>query len=369
MTWRLLVLLFALVTPAVSQSRSARIPAPPWEELARTAQQAFNENRDEEAIRLYQQALKIKPDWDEGLWYLGVLFYEKDRFGECRDVLRQFVAQNPDHAPSWAVLGLSEYKTREYSRALVHLQRAIDLGVDDRQQLSASVFYYKAALLIRLEQFQDGLTLILQLRETGQPQDALESLAGLAALGYPFLPEEIPADRRELVRLAGAGTFALLAQRREDANNYFKKMVEQYPNEPGVHYQYGLLLLGDRVPEGLQEMQKELAISPSNIPARLRLAEHYVNESQPDQARPYLDEVLKLEPQNSTGHLLLGEALAKLGDGTGAIRELELAKQLDPNRSRILWALLRAYTSAGRIEDANRIKAEIAKSKDADSQK
>ncbi len=114
-------------------------------------------------------------------------------------------------------------------------------------------------------------------------------------------------------------------------------------------------------------MRKELAIDPSNIPARLRFAEHYVNQSQPDQARPYIDEVLKLEPQNATGHLLMGEALAKSGDNAGAVKELELAKQLAPGRGRVLWALMRAYTAVGRTEDANRIKAEIAASKQSES--
>ncbi len=369
MSWRVLAVVFVLAIPGISQSRPARASAPSFEQLSRAAQDAFNAKRDSDAIRLYQQALKIKPDWDEGLWYLGVVFYEKERFADCRDVLRHFVAQNPDHAPGWAVLGLSEYKTREYPRALRHFDRALSLGLSERKDLATSVYYYKAALLIRLQQFQDGLVIATRLTEMGQPQDRLEALAGLAALEFAFLPEEIPPDRRELVKMAGAGTLALLAQRRDEAEKYFKKLVDDYPKEPRVHYQYGVLLLGDRLPEGLQEMQKELAIIPSSILPRLRLAEYYANQSQPELARPYLDEALKLDPQNPTGHVLLGEVLAKLGDNDGAIRELELAKTLSPEKGRVLWALMRVYIAAGRTDDANRVKAEIAKLKETEPTK
>jgi predicted Zn-dependent protease len=176
-----------------------------------------------------------------------------------------------------------------------------------------------------------------------------------------MLPKEIPAARRELARLSGAGTFALLDQRRADAEKLFGTMAEKYPLEPGVHYQYGALLLNDRPESGIQELQKELEISPSHIPARLRIAEYYLTQSQPEKAQPYLDEVIKLDAKNASAHMLMGEMLASKGDGPGAIRELELARDQAPQRARIRWDLLRAYTAAGRREDANREKAEIEK--------
>lgn len=332
------------------------------EQIAQAAEQARNQNRDDEAIRLYGQGLELRPDWDEGLWYLATLQYEKEHFAEARDLLRHFVAQNPKHGPAWALLGLSEYKNREYTRALTHLEQSLTFGLGDRKELATSVFYFKAVLLIRFEQYHDALSLLYQMRGTGQDQGPLEEPAGLAVLGYPLLPEEVPAPRHELVRLAGAGTFARTDQRREEAEKLFRKMVDDFPAEPGVHYQYGLLLLEDRPQEGIEEMHKELSLSPSHIPARLRLAEFYLAQSQPEKARPLLDEVLKLEPSDASGHLLMGTTLTSTGDNTGAIRELELAKTLAPGRGRVLWALLRAYMAAGRRDDADRIKAEIEKS-------
>jgi tetratricopeptide (TPR) repeat protein len=363
----LAVLLLAFAAPGARQPASARVPAPTFEQISQAAQQARDQNRDEDAIRLFQQGLKLKPDWDEGLWYLGTLSYEKERFREARDLLRHFLAQNPQHGPGWALLGLSEYKTREYGRALPHLQRARALGLEDRKELANAVFYHEAVLLTRSEQYHDSLLLLYQMRGAGQAQEALEEPAGLAVLGYPLLPEEVPAQRRALVRMAGAGNFARLDQRRADAEKLLREMVDEYPREPGVHYQYGLLLLDDRPAEGIAEMEKELTITPSYVPARLRLAEYYLAQSEPAKARPYVDEVIKMEPGNATAHLLLGEALGKTGDDAGSIRELELARELAPKRGKVLWALLRAYKAAGRQSDADRIRAEIENLSEAES--
>jgi tetratricopeptide (TPR) repeat protein len=332
-----------------------------FEQIARAAERARDESRDDEAIRLFQDGLKLKADWNEGLWYLGTMLYEKERFGEARDLLRSFIALNPKFGPGWAVLGMSEFQTRDYARALEHLRLSMSLGVGDRKQLADSVFFHVALLLTRFEQYHDSLELLWQMRGAGQAQALLEVPAGLAALGYALLPQEVPSPRRELARLAGAGIFALLDQRRADAEKLFRQMADEYPQEPGVHYQYGALLLDDRPADGIQELRRELQISPSHIPARLRLAEYYVTQSEPDHARPVLDDVIKLDPKNASAHMLLGELLAASGDTAGAIRTLELARDQAPQRARIRWALLRAYTAAGRREEANREKAVIEK--------
>ncbi len=337
-------------------------PAPQsFEQISRAAVQARDENRDADAIRLFQQGLKLKPEWEEGLWYLGTILYEKERFGEARDLFRRFVAGNPKFGPGWALLGMSEFQSREYARALDHLRRSLSLGLGDRKRLADSVFYHTAILLARFEQYHDSLELLWQMRGAGQTESLLEEPAGAAALGYPLLPNEIPDSRREMFRLAGAGTFALLDQRRNEAEKAFAKIAQTYPQEAGVHYQYGAMLLNDHPEEGVRELQKELEISPSHVPARLRLGEYYLAQSDPEKARPFLDDAVRLEPKNASAHMLMGELLAAKGDNPGAIRELEVAREQAPTRTKIHWDLLRAYQAAGRREDANREKLEIEK--------
>jgi len=107
--------LWPLAAPA--QARTTPPQAASFQQLSRAAERARQTNRDDEAIRLYQQALKTKPEWDEGLWNLCSLLYEKEKYPEARDLLRRFVADQPKAGMGWALLGLSEFQTREYARA------------------------------------------------------------------------------------------------------------------------------------------------------------------------------------------------------------------------------------------------------------
>jgi predicted Zn-dependent protease len=351
----------AASTVAPTQTRAAAPKPTSFEQLSRAADTARNENRDDEAIHLYRQALKLQPSWKEGLWNLSTLVYEKDRYPEARDLLRRFVAIDADAGPGWALLGLSEFQTREYSRSLDHLQHAMALGMGGRKEMAQSVFYFVAVLRTRFEQFNESTGLLIAMVKSGQQPDLLVEPLGLAALRMPLLPAEIPADRRDMIRMAGQGALALEAQRQEEAQRLLSGMVAAYPNEPGVHFLYGAFLLDLRPEDGVAEMKRELQVSPSHVPARLRLAEEYVKEERPDEGLPLVQEAIKLEPGYAPVHMMMGEVLVAKGDLAGGIRELETAEKGTPQTVRIHWDLLRAYTTAGRSDDAMREKEEIEK--------
>lgn len=332
-----------------------------FEQLSQAAERARNENRDDEAIRLYQQALKLRPAWEEGLWYLGTLLYQKQRYPEARDVLRRFVTYAPDSGAGWALIGMSEFQIREYSRALDHLRRAMAKGMGDREGMIQSVFYFVATLLTRFEEYDDSMGLLIAMVKSGQESAPLIEPIGLSALRLPLLPSEVPADRRELVRMAGQGALALESQQRAEAERLFSGAAAAYPNEPGVHFLYGAFLMDLRPEEGIREMKREFEIAPSSVPARLRLAEEYVKEEHLEQALPLAQEAVKLAPKEGLAHMVLGEVLVAKGHLAAGVKELETAREQAPQTVRIRWDLLRAYTAVGRADDAKREKEEIEK--------
>ena len=332
-----------------------------FEQLSRAAEQARGSNQDDQAIRLYEQALKLKPDWDEGLWNLSSLLYEKERYPVARDRLRNFVADQPKAGMGWAMLGLSEYQTRDYARALDHLRQAMTLGVGASQGLARTVFYYAAVLLTRFELYDQSQSLLFEMARAGQAESFLVEPLGLAVLRMPLLPVEIPSDRREMIRLAGEGAFAVNDQHQDEAEKLFRQMIAAYPNEPGAHFLYGAFLMNVRPEEGIREMQRELEISPFHVAAKVRLAEQYVKEEKLDLALPLAEEAVQLEPNDASTHMAHGEALLAKGHSSGGIGELEKARDLAPENVMIRWALYRAYSAAGRTEDARRVKAEIEK--------
>jgi tetratricopeptide (TPR) repeat protein len=349
---------FAAPVAAVQSSAMTRRD---FTRLLQAAEKARDENRDEEAIGLFRQALSEEPDSEEALWYLGSMLYEREQYADARDVLRPFLTIRPDAGPGWALLGLSEFQTREYPRALAHLERAMEQGMGERRDLVHSVFYDAAVLETRVERYDDSLDLLLKMLASDPQQPSLAEPAGLAGLRLPLLPAEITPERRELIDLAGRAVLAVQTQQYEEAEPALKQLIAAYPNEPGVHFLYGAYLTQLHPSDAVPEFEHELEISPSHVLARIRLAEQLIALGEFDRALVLTQQAIKLDPKRSSAHMLSGEALIAKGNAADGVKELETARAGDPAFSRVHWDLFRAYTAAGRKEDAEREKEEIEK--------
>lgn len=345
--------------PALMGQRPAAAPQDSFDHSLQAAEQARDQNRNDDAIRLFRRALTQKPDSEEALWYLGTMLYEKEQFAEARDVLRQFMTLRADAGPGWALLGLSEFQLREYSRALDHLQRAIALGMGDRKDLLQAVYYNLVILLDRFERYDDSMDLIQKMLASGTPDASLVEPAGVAGLRLPYLPAEIPADRRDLITLAGRAVMAVQMQHYEEADAEFNRLITTYPNEPGLHFLRGAYLAELHPDHAVPEFERELEISPSHVLARVRLAQALISAGELDRALTLAQQAIQLDPKRGSAHMTAGEALIAKGDSSSGIKELEFARESEPSFGRIHWDLLRAYAATGRKEDAAREKKEI----------
>lgn len=354
--------------PAAQKPATVSAPSSDFAALSEAAGKAREENRDGDAVRLYRQALQIQPAWKQGLWFLGILLYDKEQYPEVRDLMRRFVAVEPEAGAGWALLGMSEFQTREYPRALDHLQHARTLALGERKEMAETLFYDVSVLLTRFEKYDDAMALLIGMRKSGSSAELLAEAIGLAALRYPLLPAEIPPDRKEMFRMAGQAALADEAQQQDEAEKLLLSLTNDYPNEPGVHFLYGVFLLNVRPSDGVKELERELQVYPFNLAAKLRLADEYLKEQKLDDAQRLADEVVKVEPDNASGFLILGETLLAKGDQKRGIEALETSRKLRPATVRTHWDLLRAYTSAGRAEDAKREKDEIEKLRRPDAQ-
>jgi len=342
-----------------SPTTSVAQAAGDFDQLAQAAKRAREEDRDDSAIDSYRQALILKPGWDEGLWYLGALLYEKQNYFEACTFLRRFLAQNPSNGYGWAMLGLSEFESHEYTRALDHLQQSMLAGLGDNKKMRSTVTYVIAILLNRSEQFDESMDLLMARVASGEDTSTLVEPLGLAALRLPFLPAEIPADDKEMIRIAGNAVLALEEQHYAEADKLFDQLEATYPDQPGVHFLIGVHLLDSRPEDGIKELKREIEISPSHVTARIRLADQYIKQQNVDLGLQYAQEALKLAPGSASGHMVLGEGLIAKGDSARGILELETARKASPDMVRIHWDLERAYTAAGRVADADREKGEI----------
>ena len=347
-------------TAAPRQTAAPAAPRAAFDEAARKAAEARDKDQLDEAIRWYREGTRLRPRWDEGLWYLATLLYEKDRFAEARDGFRRFLAVKPEAGPAWALQGMCEYRLKEYDAALRSLEKGTDLGYGTNTAVQRAAWFHLSMLLVRAGQFELAVRPLTFLARSEPESEALVEAAGLMLLRRPKLPAEITADERDLVLRAGRAAYAHLSRNGEEARRRFGDLIERYPAVPNVHYAHAIFLLASDSEAALAELRKEIEIQPGSVYARLDLAFELIRRGDFAEALAPAEEAVSLAPQLFASHHALGRALVETGSIERGIAELEAAARLAPESPEMHFALARAYAKAGRKDDAARARATFA---------
>src|SRR5258706_10832707 len=99
-------------------------PSATFDSLRQHADEARTGGRFEEAIELYSRAVRLRPAWIEGHWYLGTTYYEIEKYPDCRDAFRTVVRLQHTNGAARAFKGLCEFRLNNYSVALSDLNKA-----------------------------------------------------------------------------------------------------------------------------------------------------------------------------------------------------------------------------------------------------
>jgi len=341
--------------PAASASLSGELEA-----LARQADAAREAGRLDEARRLYEQILAQRPRWAPGWGHLGTMAYDRDRFGECRDAFRRFVALDASSGAAWALEGLCEFKLEAYVASRRSLDRALERGVPQATLLPV-VLYHAALLRIRASEFEAAIPPLTELATARVETTELQAACGLLLLRRPQLPADVAAADRELVRHAGRAYCEYLARRGPEARAHYAELLAEHPKQEHLHYGYGLLLAQLADPAAADQFRREIELHPRHALAHLELSFELLRRGQAKAAIAPAETAVKLAPGLFATHLALGRALVDGGILARGIVELETAARLAPAVREAHWALAAAYTSAGRAADAQREREVVRK--------
>ena len=335
----------------------AKVSAPSsaaFEQLSKRAAAARESERLEEAIGLYRQALRQRPAWAEGWWYLGTTLYELDRYAEALGAFKRLVTIEPRGGVGWALMGLCEYQLGQYEHALDHVRRGRALGLGGNEELTFVVRYHHALLLTRFAQFEAAFEILFALARTQGDNPRISEALGLSVLRLPLLPAELAGDKRELVTKAGQAAHYWAARRLPDAQRKYEELVARYPRTPNVHYAYGIFLLPGDPDAALAAFRRELQISNTHVPALLQIAFEYLKRRDYAAGLPFAEQAVKLVPLSFAARNALGRILLGMGEVKRAIRELEIGVKLAPDSPEMHFALAGAYARDGRKTDAKR---------------
>ena len=350
-----------LALAVLAAGTAPALPASPgsssFDNLARRADAARVAGRLDEAETLYREALALRPKWAEGLFYVGTMAYDRDRFAQCRDAFRQLSVVEPKMAPAWAFLGLCEFRLGAYANARAHLEHALSLGVPPQEDLTRTVLYHHALLLVRESKFEPALVPLRALLSSRAPTPEILDVCGLVLLRRPKLPAEVPAADRTLLREAGRAYCAQLDRHTDEAVRLFAALVEERPRERYLHYGYGLALAQAGSADSLVQFRREIELFPDDVLARVELGFGLLARGREQEAVAPGEAAAKLAPGLFATHLVLGRALVATGKLTRGIHELETAAGMAPQIPEVHIALARAYAKAGRKADAERANA------------
>ena len=362
--------------PAERQEARGSANPESFEKLTESARAAMEADRVTEAIRLYGRATALRPDWPEGWWHLGTLFFDASRFQEARDAFAHFVStEKKQPGPGFGMLGLSEIQLKDYAKALVALERGVGLGLGPDPRFNRSVLIEDGALNSSFGKFEIALKrLTLAANEIAAahpeaPKDAvladtdLLDALGIAALRLAKRPADLPAAKLTLVRRAGRAQAYIAFEDLVTAKIEFQQLVALYPSEPGVHYMYGVFLLKEDPPRAVDEFRREIEISPSQDAAKIQLAFEFLRTADYDQGLQYAREAIALAPQNFAAHVLCGRLWLALGKTDHALQELRLGVKLAPGSPDAHFALSRALSEAGLEKEAAHERAEFERLK------
>ncbi len=337
----------------------AAISSQDFDELARKAARQRTSGQLDEAVGLYRKLVDSRPNWQEGWWRLGTSLYDLGRYDEALRVFQDMVSRWPYHGPAIGLIGLCQFQLREYERALQNFQKGHVLGFGDNPALVSTIRYHAAIVLNRLERFEAAYAALKTFALEGTRSRGIVEAFGLSVLRMAYLPEETPSQKKAVVTAAGRAAWEAEHGNREAADELYRQLIADFPDQPNVHYAYGRYLLALDPGPALEQFKQELEREPDNATVLLQIALEYIQEGRFEEARPYAERAVSADPGQYAAHSAVGQILLELGKTDEAIRELERSLELEPLSPESHYLLAQAYLKVGRKEEALQQNAEF----------
>ena len=148
----------------------------------------------------------------------------------------------------------------------------------------------------------------------------------------------------------------------DDATAQFRKILEQNPNQPGIHYQLGRIILSKPLDptvteEATKEFEAELKVNPTSPSAEFMLGDLAWRNQKTDKAIEHFTRATQFDAALAEAYLGLGMALNAAGKYSEAIAPLKKYTAMDPTDPAGYYQLATAYARTGNKPEADRLLA------------
>ncbi len=288
------------------------------------------QGREDEAIALYERALRLREDDPVTKRNLAVAYFRAHRYKEALPLLKSFSAATPTFQ-SLDLTGLDLFALDRYAEAAQYLERASELQPGDLPTLDilgkafwrAKNYAGVTKVFNRImtinpgspeAHFMLGLADDIEFHE----QDAQKEFQAVLAAdpGYPSVHSSL-------------GLIDWRMNKAADAEKEFRLELSHHPDDPVSNYMMGLILRQQGNPqEAAHYLEAAVAVNPSYLDALFELGQCYLSLNRPQQAVEPLEKAIKLDPDSAQAHFVLARALALLGRNADAAQERNQAREI-----------------------------------------
>ena len=304
---------------------------------------SVSESRFEEATREFGEALKFAPADPEITTDAAVAWFRAGDVKKARQNAESVAASDPRHARAQNVLGRIDLYRGDFESAIRELQTSVALNNEFETSYFLGVAYLKAKRLSDAQQWFEHL------RSTMGDSAALHVLFG-RAYTMTHYPEPATAE--------------------------FQKAVQLDPKYPRAHGLLGYAMLEFRgeeaYPQARKEFQRELTLHPDNFYALLLLGISSVALRDFPAAEAALLHAKRLQSEESTEYLYLGETYSETKRSAQAVEALEKYIHLMRNPGEAARDVSRAYyllgqnlRRLGRLEESQKALANSRRYREA----
>jgi len=279
------------------------------------------EGRVPEAIRVFENALRIEPDDADGRFNLGFALRQA---GKPQEAIREYeyaLRLNPDYVDAHVNLGMTLAELGNSEDAIRHWDEALrikpdcveayyDLGVASQRadRLAEAVEYYEQALRLKPDYVEAHNNLGLALARLGRVQEAL---------------------------------------------GHYEEALKIKPDHAETHYNFGLALQQTgRLPEAIEHYEQALRIKPDYVEAHYKLGVALAQLGRVQEAMGHWEQALQIRPDYAEAHYSLGLALEQVGRSEEAIGEYERVVQIKPSHFEARYTLALALEKMDRMPEA-----------------
>jgi tetratricopeptide (TPR) repeat protein len=233
----------------------------------------------DEALRQFQEAVRLKPDYADAHHNLGVALAKKGQMDEAIRQFQEALRLKPDFAAA---------------------RKNLDVMLADKGQMDEAIRQYQEAIRLQPDYAEAHNNLGLALAKKGQIDEAIS----LFQEALHLKPDYADAHNNLSLALVRKGQI-------DEAISHFQEAMRLKPYEAGVHNNLGAALgRKGQTDEAIRQFQEAVRLKPDYADAHHNLGVALAKKGQIDEAIRQFQEVLRLKPDFAAARKNLDVMLA-----------------------------------------------------------